>query len=143
MKLILAIIIIVLIGVVSVKSNNNYEYMVDDDSYNLYTLSFDNLSTNNFLKYFSDFDVVRIYPHVNPIYKSKVGNISYKLNSNDLSYEINLFKNNYLSLIKKNSYLDYNYLFMNGINIDKIDVYINSRELYKLINYSDLIIDVE
>ena len=130
-KVFLVIILFFLLHFLNVKSNN---YLLDDESYNIYTLSVENLSTNNIINFFSDIDVIRLYPKVNPIYKSMIGNISYKLESSDLLYEVNKFKSEYLSFIKKNSYLDYNYLYTNGINIDKIDVYISDKDLYDIIN---------
>lgn len=138
-RILLIIIVFVLINIVSARF---YNYDLNDDSYNLYVLYTDNLSTKNIVNYFSDIDVIRIYPRVNPIYKNNIGNVSYKINSSDLFYEINMFKEEYLSLIKKNSYLDYNYLYLNGIDIERIDVYISNNDLYKLLS-SDLIITVE
>ena len=115
-------------------------YSVSDDSYNLHTLGIDNLSTNNFLNYFKDINVIRIYPYINPIYKDNLGDVSYRTNGVNLAYDIDNFRDEYLSLIKKNSYLDYNYLFVNGININRVDVYLSDRQLLNLIN-SDLIIN--
>ena len=107
---------------------------MSNDSYNLHTLTFENLSTNNFLDYFSNIDVIRIYPYINPIYKNNIGDIFYEVRGYDLSDEINKFEKSYLNLIKKNSYLDYNYLYTNGINISKMDVYISNKDLYNIIN---------
>ena len=117
------------------------QYVINDDSYDLHTLAFDNLTSNNFLNYFHDIDVIRIYPYINPIYRDNLGDISYKVSGMNLRYAVLNFRNEYLSLIKKNSYLDYNYLFVNGICIDKIDAYLNDSQLYDLFN-SDLIINV-
>lgn len=117
------------------------DYVVSDDSYNLHSLSFSNLSTNNFFNYFSNIDVVRIYPYINPIYDDMIGNIYYDFSYDDIVYNFNLFKEKYLSLIKKNSYLDYNYLFVNGFNIDRVDVYLSDKQLYDLSN-SDLIFNI-
>lgn len=114
---------------------------INDDSYNLHSLSFSNLSTNNFFNYFSNIDVVRIYPYINPIYSDRIGDIYYDFSYGDIVYNFNLFKKKYLSLIKKNSYLDYNYLFVNGFNIDRVDVYLSNKQLYDLSN-SDLIFNI-
>ena len=119
----------------SIKSFN-----YDSSAYRVYSLYFDNLSTNNILKYFSDKSVLNIYPHVNPIYSDRVGRISFKVN--DLSSDIEVFKKSYLSFVKKNSYLDYNYLFLNGIDIYRLDVYLSSDELFDLLN-SDLIFSIK
>ena len=107
---------------------------MSNDSYNLHTLTFENLSTNNIFLYFSNINIVKIYPYVNPIYSDKIGELFYEVRGYNLSDEINNFKEKYLNLIKKNSYLDYNYLYTNGINISKMDVYISDKDLYDIIN---------
>lgn len=127
-----------LFSIVIMYSIKSFNY--DSSAYRVYSLYFDNLSTNNILKYFSDKSVLNIYPHVNPIYSDRVGRISFKVN--DLSSDIEVFKKSYLSFVKKNSYLDYNYLFLNGIDIYRLDVYLSSDELFDLLN-SDLIFSIK
>ena len=139
-KIFLVIIVLIVLGI-NVVISYGYNYN-DSDHYDFYTLSFDNLSTSNIMNYFSDISVIRIYPYVNPVYRERMGFVSYKVNSGNLSYEVNMFKEKYLSLIKKNSYMDYNYLYSNGINIEKMDVYISNEQLKRLID-SDLIITVK
>lgn len=114
---------------------------MSNDFYNLHTLTFENLSTNNISLYFSNINIVKIYPYVNPIYSDKIGELFYEVRGYNLSDEINNFKEKYLNLIKKNSYLDYNYLYTNGINISKMDVYISDKDLYDIIN-SGLLVHV-
>lgn len=141
-KIFLVIIIIFLISVTNV-SSNSYDYLISDDSYGLYSLYVDGLNTNNFFSFFSDINVIRIYPYINPIYKDRIGNVSYKIDSFNLYYEINTFKNKYLSLIKKNSYSDYNYLYLNGISIDRVDVYMSGTDLYNFLSDSNLVLTVK
>ena len=60
--------------------------------------------------------------------------------SSNIDKEINVFRQNYLEFIKKNSYKDYNYLYVNGIDISKVDIYISGSKLYKLLTlYEELI----
>ena len=112
----------------------------DSDVYGFHTLEFSNLSTRNFFDYFSDIKVIRVYPFVNPIYSDRV-HYYYDVHSGNLNEEINNFKEEYLKVIKKNSYLDYNYLYVNGINIYKLDIYVSNRDLNRLIN-SELLVNV-
>lgn len=140
-KIFLVIIIIFLISITNVKSNF-YDYLISDDSYGLYSLYVEGLNTNNFLSYFSDINVIRIYPYINPIYRDRIGEVSYEFDSFNISYEIEIFKNKYLSLIKKNSYLDYNYLYLN-INIDRVDVYMSGSDLYNFLSNSNLVFTVK
>lgn len=134
MKKILLLIFLFFLLSVSVNSSDNYGYFLSDDSYNLYSVSIDNLNTKNFLSYFDGINVIRLYPKVNPIYKNIMRDISYKFSGDNISHEINSFNNYYLSLIKKNSYSDYNYLYINGIPIDKVSIYISESELYNFLN---------
>lgn len=133
----LFIVIIFLLFIFSVKS-----YSLNSDSYRVRSLYFSNLSTNNIIDYFSDKVVIRMYPRINPIYKERIGDVSYKVQGDSLSSELDLFRDKYLSFIKKNSYLDYNYLYMNGISIDRLDVYISDDDLNNLVN-SDLVFYVK
>lgn len=133
-KILLLIFLCFLLCIVSVSSSDKYSYLLSDDSYNLYFVSIENLNTKNFLSYFDGISVVRLYPSVNPIYKNMLGDISYKFFSNNISHEINSFSNYYLSMIKKNSYSDYNYLYINGISIDKVLIYISGIDLYSFLN---------
>lgn len=140
MRKLLIIIFFCFVFSVNIKSKSNYKYLENDDSYNIYSVSIENLNTKNFHTFFSGVDVVRIYPSVNPIYKNKIGEVSYRFRSSNVDKEINVFRQNYLEFIKKNSYKDYNYLYVNGIDISKVDIYISGSKLYKLLTlYEDLI----
>ena len=141
-KIFLVIIIIFLMSIFNVRSTS-YDYLINDASYGLYSLYVDGLNTNNFLSFFSDVNIIKIYPYINPIYKDRIGDFFYKVDGSDLNYEINTFKENYLSLIKKNSYLDYNYLYLNGIGIDRVDIYTSGSDLYNFLNSSDLVFTVK
>lgn len=140
MRKLLIIIFFCFVFSVNIKSKSNYKYLENDDSYNIYSVSIENLNTKNFHTFFSGVDVVRIYPSVNPIYKNKIGEVSYRFRSSNIDKEINVFRQNYLEFIKKNSYKDYNYLYVNGIDISKVDIYISGSKLYKLLTlYEELI----
>lgn len=140
-KILLIITICILLSIVSVKSYNRYKELQNDNSYNIYTVSIDNLNTENFTNYFKNIEVVKIYPQVNPVYKNILGNISYKFSSNNIQNEINSFKKYYLSAIKKNSYSDYDYLYFNGINIDKVSIYTSGNELYKFLTTTGAVLN--
>ena len=137
MRTLFLIIILSFICIFNIDSKDDYSYLKNDLSYSLYSVSIKNLNTKNMLNYFNNINVVRIYPKVNPIYMDRIGNVSYKLRSSNLSSEINYFRNSYLSFIKKNSYLDYNYLYINGVGIDKVDVYMSGSDLYRFLTVND------
>lgn len=131
MRKLLIIIFFCFVFSFNIQSKSNYKYLDGDDSYNVYSVHIDNLNTKNFVNYFSGVKVVRIYPSINPLYNKK-NNIYYKFNSLNINKEIDNFSDNYLKYVKKNSYKEYNYLYVNGIFIDKVDIYISGNDLYKL-----------
>lgn len=129
------LIILFSLFIVSVKSNR-----LSDDSYSLRTLTFSNLSTNNIYDFFSDVRIIKIYPYINPIYKDRVGEIVFEVNDS-LVNSIERLKSKYFNLIKKNSYSDYNYFYLNGINIYKMDVYISNNDLFNILSDNRLLVD--
>ena len=62
MRKLLIIIFFCFVFSVNIKSKSNYKYLENDDSYNIYSVSIENLNTKNFHTFFSGVDVVRIYP---------------------------------------------------------------------------------
>lgn len=136
-KIFVIVIILIIFSIMSIESKNDYSYLLKDDSYNVYRLQINNLSTKNIINYIDKLDIVSIYPSVNPIYREQIGDIVYQVKSDDIKTEVDNFKNNYLKIIKKNNYSDYNYLYVNGINIKAIDVYMNSHEMYDFLNSNE------
>lgn len=133
-KIFIILIICILLSTITTKSYNIYHIPKNDNLYNIYTVSINNLNTKNFKKYFNKTKINKIYPKINPIYKNIIGNVSYKFKTNNINEEIDTFKKSYLKLIKKNSYSDYNYLFINGINIDKVEILATEEEINDFLN---------
>ena len=129
-KLFLFFLFIISFSFINISSDNKYFYLRNDDSFNIYSISIDNLNTKNINKYLSDFKVLKVNVDVNPLYKNILGDVSFNLQSDDLVSEMEILKSNYLSLIKKNSFLDYDYLYINGIKISDVLVYTSGRKLY-------------
>lgn len=129
-KLFLFFLFIISFSFINISSDNKYIYLRNDDSFNIYSISIDNLNTKNINKYLSDFKVLKVNVDVNPLYKNILGDVSFNLQSDDLVSEMEILKSNYLSLIKKNSFLDYDYLYINGIKISDVLVYTSGRKLY-------------
>lgn len=133
-KIFLLLIICILLSTMTTKSYIIYHIPKNDNIYNIYTISIENLNTKNFTNYFQKTKINKIYPKINPIYKNMIGNISYKFKTNNINQELNTFKKSYLKLIKKNSYTDYNYIYVNGINIEKVEIQATEEEINKIIN---------
>ena len=138
-KIYTVILLLTIICIPNLKSNNNY---IKEDCYEMHKLGFNNLTTNNIQNYFSKIQIKKIYPYINPIYKNKIGELSYEITGNNLKNEIDKIKDKYLNTIKKNSYKDYNYSYTNGINISKMDVYISQKDLYDIINDNKLLVQI-
>ena len=133
-KIFLLLIICILLSTMTTKSYIIYHIPKNDNLYNIYTISIENLNTKNFTNYLKKTKINKIYPKINPIYKNMIGNISYKFKTNNINQELNTFKKSYLELIKKNSYTDYNYIYVNGINIEKVEIQATEEEINKIIN---------
>lgn len=90
-----------------------------------------NLNTKNINKYFSDDNnIIGIFPYVNPIYRSKLGDMFYNFKKKSLSDNIKDFTKYYKEILGKNNFnndlimIDYK-----GINIEKIKLYMSGEEL--------------
>ncbi|MBP3919947.1 MAG: hypothetical protein J6D28_00085 [Bacilli bacterium] len=136
-KVFIITIILIIFSIASIKSKSEYNYLLKENSYNLYKIKIKNLNTKNINNYIDKVNIKKIYPKINPIYKEKIGNIAYQINSSNMKLEIDEFKRKYLNIIKKNNYSDYNYLYANGIDIEAIEVYMNSKDLYYFLNSND------
>ena len=138
-KILVIIFFILFLSITTVYSNDFYSYLKSDDSYRVYTITIEGLNTKNIYNYLNDVKILRIYPRINPIYKDKIGNVFYQFRGVD---DIEIFTKEFLKLIKKNSFDDYNYSYICGVDIEKLDVIIKGSELYDLINkYNVKIVD--
>lgn len=97
----------------------------------IFYLTIPNLNTKNFSNYFNDeSDIVGIYPYVNPLYKNRVGNMFFIFDSKSLNSNMTRFIKYYKNILQKNNFnndlvmIDYN-----GVNIEKVKLYIEVNEL--------------
>lgn len=93
------------------------------------------LSTKNFEKYFDEYmEIIGIYPKINLIYKNKVGNIFYSFNRNNIKEDLLSFTKYYKSILKKNNFnSDLILSDYNGINIEKVRVYLTYEKLNEIL----------
>ena len=91
----------------------------------------------NYIIYIYIIEEIISFIVINPLYIDRTGIISYRVGNMSLSDEVNIFRNKYLSFIKKNNYMDYKSLYMNGIGIDRMDVYMNDIDM-DFLNNTDL-----
>jgi len=97
----------------------------------IFYLIIPNLTTRNIDNYFNDqSDIIGIYPYVNPLYKKRIGNMFFSFDSKSLNNNITRFISYYKNILRKNNFnndlimVDYN-----GVNIDKVKLYMDSNEL--------------
>ena len=108
---------------------------ITNDEMFVVLLSIPGLNTNNFVNYFdNDIKIIGIYPAVNILYKNKIGNVYYEFNSGGIKKNINDFTKFYKNKLKKNNFNnDLNLINYRGINIDKVEVYVNNDILKNFI----------
>ena len=97
---------------------------IDDNLYRPIYLLFENktLNTNNFLDYFDEFEVLKIYPYINPVYASKIkANYNYSFSYNDYKYDLEKFKNNYIETLRNIGLIsEANEYQVRGVIINKV-----------------------
>lgn len=93
------------------------------DQYKNYLIELDNINTNNFNDFFTDLNILAIYPKINPIYKDRLPKAYvYK--------DIDTFKENYLDELKASGcYVDVMNYITRPIDIEKILVYTSKNEI--------------
>ena len=96
------------------------------DDYNFYILEFpnQNVSTNNFNKYFAYINVIWIEPYINPLFNVKT---RYQFKN------INYFKEQYINLLIEKGYRKFAMnLKIEGIKIKRIKVYSSDKTISNL-----------
>ena len=131
-KLALLISFLLLFLLINIDDDTITVFNEDIEYSNFYEISFiNNLSTNNFLDYFSNSKVIWIKPKMNILYEEKLSKYNKYYFKNVSNYKnINTFKNEYIDYINslgyKNEALK---LKTSGIMIERIKVYSNDEEL--------------
>lgn len=133
--------VILIILIVLLMENFNKQEVLPVFDYNeeemlIANIIISNLNTNNFYYYFDEqINIVGIYPKVNMLYKDKIGNMFYRFSSNSIKYNINTFIKYYKNTLKKNNYTNDLVLSeYNGINIERVQVYISYDELKQFLD---------
>lgn len=93
------------------------------------------LNTKNFENYFDDYvEIIGVYPKINLVYKNKLGNIFYIFNQNNIKDDLFSLTKYYKNILRKNNFnndlilSDYN-----GINIEKVMVFLTPQKLNKIL----------
>ncbi len=145
-KIVMLIIMILLINLIINKNDNIKqletvfkETYIEDNNYQTYILDLSdlNITTNNLSKILTNISIknINIYPKINELYKDKLDKITYyKFNYSDLSLNITKFKETYIEILKNNGFFnDIDNIRINGIPIEKIEVYLSNDQLNNII----------
>lgn len=115
---------------------------IDDNLYRPIYLLFENktLNTNNFLDYFDEFEVLKIYPYINPVYAGKIkANYNYSFSYNDYKYDLEKFKNNYIETLRNIGLIsEANEYQVRGLIINKVLVNSTLEDLEELLQNNNI-----
>lgn len=131
--LVLTIIMIILFSVTNKEKVIMVNSELETDEMITVLLTIPGLNTNNFTNYFDNsIEIIGIYPKINLIYQKKIGNMFYTFDKVNIKQNINSFSKYFKNVLEKynfnNDLILINY---NGINIDKVKLYISSDDLNK------------
>ena len=114
----------------------------DDKLYRPIYLLFENktLNTNNFLDYFNQIEVLKIYPYINPVYAGKIkANYNYSFSYNDYRYDLEKFKNSYIETLRNIGLISEANLYqVRGIIINKVLVNSTLENLEELLQNNNI-----
>lgn len=136
MKKIIFFIIAILL-LFSYKKNENTELVsnnIEDNVFDIYLLK-TNISTKEILKYINnEIQIIEIYPKIKLNYNLNLKKYSYKFTTANNKSNINLFINEYRRLLINNNYInDANMISFKGIDIEKIKVSTNEKNIVNLL----------
>ena len=128
------ILIIVLIMILLLNKKEDIYVFKEENSNNLYEINLiNNISTSNFEKHLSDFDIIWIKPKINDIYKDKIRKKIYyftdKSIKENIDYFLEQFTNNLNDLGLRGEASVYK---TSGILIEKIKTYASDEQIDNL-----------
>lgn len=131
-KLYILFIILLFILSLDFKEKTVTTFKVEDNSYALYELSFNEkiINTNNFNSYFKDLKVISITPFINEIYVDKINFKEYKFNPISNYNNLDKFNKLFINMLDNNGYKsDALNSTINGIYIKKITLYCSMDDI--------------
>lgn len=141
--LIILCVFLSLYGVYKIRRNNksipvsfNTDTFFNLDDYNVYYLSLEeeNITTHNLNTIItSDMTIISINPYVNPIYSNKI-NLKYTFENISYKKNIRNFIRYYKDTINKSGINDdLNYIDIDGIKINEMEVYAKGSDIVNMI----------
>lgn len=131
-KLLVALCIVISITLIMTSKKDTqlvYKEIDNSKDFQLIYLLFENnnLNTNNFMNYFKNIEVIKIYPYINPVYANKIkANYSYSFTKENYIYDLQKFTSIYLEKLRSLGLMkDSNKYQIKGVIINKVLVYSN------------------
>lgn len=109
-----------------------FEEVEDYHLYHVHTER-ENIRTTNFLEIFSSFEIVSIFPYINPLYENKFSKKEYVFQYEEIDKNIEDFTKKYLTTLKNLPYQrDYVTSYIEGIKLVSVKMYANKSMLQNL-----------
>ena len=141
MKKFLILVLILFLIIVCNNASEQTQMVFDYNEEEMLTVNIliPGLNTKNFENYFDDYvEIIGVYPKINLVYKNKIGNVFYTFNQNNIKNNLSSFAKYYKNILRKNNFnSDLILSDYNGINIEKVRVFITYEKLNEILKKYD------
>lgn len=116
-------------------SNETY-LLQDEKTYNLVYLDISNINlTTKKYDLIKQLEIVGVYYEISELHSKLFKTNYYEFKSNNISKNMNDLNEYYLTILKQNNLIDaQNKIYINGIKLKKVKIYISNKQLYNFLN---------
>lgn len=136
MKKVIVLLVVCITIVFFSKDKVEYAFKEDIEGYYRYELVFESqeLSTLNFENYFSNYQVLTIFPEISLLYKSRFPFLNYSFDTyRSISDNLLLFQDKYIHTLENLGYRkEALKIRMSGIGIEKVVIYSEEKDIINL-----------
>ncbi len=115
-------------------SNETY-LLQDEKTYNLVYLDISNINlTTKKYDLIKQLEIVGVYYEISELHSKLFKTNYYEFKSNNISKNMNDLNEYYLTILKQNNLVDaQNKIYINGIKLKKVKIYISNKQLYNFL----------
>lgn len=115
-------------------SNETY-LLQDEKTYNLVYLDISNINlTTKKYDLIKQLEIVGVYYEISELHSKLFKTNYYEFKSNNISKNMNDLNEYYLTILKQNNLIDaQNKIYINGIKLKKVKIYISNKQLYNFL----------
>ena len=115
-------------------SNETY-LLQDEKTYNLVYLDISNINlTTKKYDLIKQLEIVGVYYEISELHSKLFKTNYYEFKSNNISKNMNDLNEYYLTMLKQNNLIDaQNKIYINGIKLKKVKIYISNKQLYNFL----------